>query len=462
MKIGDTLVKNTIIIFMGKVFTQFTSFLLLPLYTAYLTTSEYGTSDLIFTYIGLLSPVIILQFDAGVFRFVIDCDSNKQKIEETISTFFTWILLMLIVFNVIYSIFIHFFHFTFSIEILICLNFSVLLNFYLQLYRGLGKSKLYSFCSFANGLLVIALNIAFVVIFKMSVRGMILSSAIGAFFVVCISTLYIKRNYNIRLYLNDKVYIKKVMKYTVPLIFNGISWWIMSLSDRTIINMFMAVSSNGIYAISNKFSTIYYSAYNILNLSWTESLSRNINYDYENLRRIHYFINRLLLSITIIFISVIYIIFPMFINPNFKEATLYIPILLVASYLNALASQYGSVLVAYKSSKIIAKTSFYGAFLNLLINIICIKYIGLYAASISTLVGYLIMLVYRYVSVNRIRKFNLGFQNTKGLFIVLLISFLVYYRFDYGYSTLNLIFVTIILLFYNKDIFTMVYQKIRR
>ena len=50
--------KTTIIIFFGKVCTQLISFFLLPLYTAYLATSEYGLVDLIQTYVTLLSTII--------------------------------------------------------------------------------------------------------------------------------------------------------------------------------------------------------------------------------------------------------------------------------------------------------------------------------------------------------------------------------------------------------------------
>ena len=41
------LLKNTIIIFLGKACTQLISFLLLPLYTGYLSTADYGIVDLI-------------------------------------------------------------------------------------------------------------------------------------------------------------------------------------------------------------------------------------------------------------------------------------------------------------------------------------------------------------------------------------------------------------------------------
>ena len=59
------LAKNTVIIFLGKVCTQLISFFLLPLYTGYLTTKQYGTVDLIQTYVRLLVPLITIELDLG-------------------------------------------------------------------------------------------------------------------------------------------------------------------------------------------------------------------------------------------------------------------------------------------------------------------------------------------------------------------------------------------------------------
>ena len=67
-----TLAKNTIIVSIGKISTQLISFLLLPLYTAYLSTNEYGTVDLLNTLISLIIPIISLKIDQGIFRFLID------------------------------------------------------------------------------------------------------------------------------------------------------------------------------------------------------------------------------------------------------------------------------------------------------------------------------------------------------------------------------------------------------
>ena len=57
------LVKNTAIITVGKLCTQFLSFFLLPVYTAVLSTSEYGTFDLLMVYQQLIGYVAFFQIE---------------------------------------------------------------------------------------------------------------------------------------------------------------------------------------------------------------------------------------------------------------------------------------------------------------------------------------------------------------------------------------------------------------
>ena len=72
------LAKNTVIIFMGRVCTQFISYFLLPLYTSHLLASEYGLVDLVQTYVTLLVPIITLELEMSVFRYLIDYRGNEK------------------------------------------------------------------------------------------------------------------------------------------------------------------------------------------------------------------------------------------------------------------------------------------------------------------------------------------------------------------------------------------------
>ena len=98
------LAKNTIIITIGKICTQFLQFFMLPLYTACLLPEEYGTADLIITYISLFLPLVILQLDQAVFRFLIDARENDDLKKINISTVVYFALMLIIGVSVIFFI----------------------------------------------------------------------------------------------------------------------------------------------------------------------------------------------------------------------------------------------------------------------------------------------------------------------------------------------------------------------
>ena len=85
------LVKNTAIITIGKVCTQLITFFLLPVYTAMLSTAEYGTVDLLNTLISLLLPIITFQIEQAVFRNLLD---NREKIENQKSAITTTLVIV--------------------------------------------------------------------------------------------------------------------------------------------------------------------------------------------------------------------------------------------------------------------------------------------------------------------------------------------------------------------------------
>ena len=66
------LAKNTLIFGISQFSSKVIVFLLLPLYTSYMTTSDYGSADLIVSTIGLLLPIFTMQMSSAVMRFAID------------------------------------------------------------------------------------------------------------------------------------------------------------------------------------------------------------------------------------------------------------------------------------------------------------------------------------------------------------------------------------------------------
>ena len=331
MKKEKELVKNTFIILFGKLCTQFLSFLLLPLYTSVLEPSEYGVADLITTYVALIIPVITLQLEMALFRELIDVRNNKSKQREIATSGIFGIIFNLLISIIIISIVNIFISIPFKLYIILTVASSIFSNLLLQIARGRGDNVGYSVGSMVAAVSTIGCNILFLVILNFKIEGLLLSTALGnllaSIFMFFRCKIYDLINFK---YISKKQ-LKLLLKYSIPLVPNGLIWWIINVSDRTLITLFIGTASNGIYAVANKFSNILIQLFNVFNLSWTESASLHIGADDKNnfFSRIFNAIIKLFASICIMLICTMFILFPIIINKEFNEAYIYIPLLLI-------------------------------------------------------------------------------------------------------------------------------------
>lgn len=453
MSKGKDLAKNTAIVSIGKICTQLITFFLLPVYTAVLSNEEYGVVDLLNTLTSLLLPIATLQIEQGIFRYLLDCRENKEKQTTLITTVSKFILVQSAICILIFLCASPFIHNEYKYFLMANLLMGILSSISLQICRGLGDNKTYAVGSFITGALTVILNVIFIVAFKWGAYGMLIATAISN--LLCAIYVFVKKKIYkyIDIKQNDKKLLKDIVKYSVPLIPNMISWWIVSASDRTIISAVIGVAQNGIYSAANKFSGIFSTLYSVFNLTWTESASININSEDrdEFFSKIFDFIVRFFGSLCLGTIAVMPFVFGILVNEKFEESYYQIPILILGSVFNILVSFLGSVYVAKKLTKEIAKTSIIAAIINIVVNIALINQIGLYAASISTVIAYFAMFIYRWIDVKK----YVSIKTNKALIAVLSVSFLVaiitYYLKMKIISIVALLAVIIIAIYINKD-----------
>ena len=73
--------------------------------------------------------------------------------------------------------------------------------------------------------------------------------------------------------------LRELLLYSIPLLPNALSWWIIGLSDRWIITSFLGLELTAIYAIANKIPDAFNFIYRNFNLAWQESASLAIEDD---------------------------------------------------------------------------------------------------------------------------------------------------------------------------------------
>lgn len=447
-------VKNTIILFIGKFATQFISLLLLPLYTHYLLKDDYGTVDLLQTYISLFIPILTLRIDSAIFRFLIDKRKEKKEIKHIISNTLSILTIMTLITIIITVIIGFFFNIKYYIYVVINIIIMMYSSTFLQILRGLGKNKEYSIASIITGTVTLATNIILILIFKFNARSILISSSLAN--LIC--TIYVTKKTNLNKYISKKKInkntIKSILKYSLPMIPNSLSWWIVNVSDRTIISIFLEIGLNAIYTVSCKFSNILNNIFSIVSMSWQESASMHIN-DKDKDKYFSEMINNIFMifsTISLLIISFLPLIYNILIRNEYISSYKYIPILLYSNLWNVLIGLIGGIYIAKKQTKKIANTTIISAILNIIINLLLINYIELYAACISTLLSYLIMSIYRYIDCQKYIKLKLNIKQIFIYTIIFVISSIIYLKNNIYLVVINLIFVIIYSSILNKKI----------
>lgn len=460
---------NTIIIAIGKACTQLITFLLLPLYTSVLSTSEYGTVDLLNTLVGLALPIITLQIEQGTFRFLIEGRKNNEKKKEIISSSLFIIVIACVIFSILFFISSLFIDNKYKYLLFLNIIIYVFPTYFLQISRGLGDNKTYSLGSFIAASSTIIYNLVLILGFNMRVEGMLYGTMLGQ--VTCSIFLVYKLKIIDYIYIKSisKKTIKELVKYSSPLIPNSISWWIFNASDRIIVSIFLGLSYTGLLSAANKFSALYISTYSIIYMSWTESISAHIDDSdiKEYFNKNFNILMRLFTSAAILLISIMPFLFKVLINDKFSGGYNLIPILIIASILNVAVGLIGSFYVAKKNTKSIASTSIMAAVTNIVVNLMFINTIGLYAAAISTLISYLFMTIYRLYDLQK-KYFHLEIDGLLLLssFFVIIAILILYYINAFAMNILSFIISIIYAFIINKKVIIglirQIYKKVKK
>lgn len=455
--------KNTIILFIGKFATQFMSLLLLPLFTHFLITSDYGYVDLLQTYISLFYPVLTLRLDSATFRFLIESRKDKEKQTKYISNIFSLLLVILLLtigISIIIPLFIKIkYYYYIVINILVLMMTGVLMQF----LRGLGKNKKYSIASIITGFTNLFINTLLIIKFHFGANSILISSIISN--IICMIYIFfeLKLWKHIRIKLNKDT-TKELLSYSIPMIPNALSWWIINVSDRTIITTFINTAVNGIYTVSCKFSNILNSIFTIFNMSWQETTALHIN-DEDKDEFFSNMINGIVIlfgMISLMIVGILPFVYNIVIGSDYLESYKYIPLLLYANVGNVFATLIGAIYLALKKTKEIATTTIISAIINIVVDLILIKFIGLYAAIISTIISNLYLCIYRFFDSKKYINLKLNIKKLLLFSIIYIISTLLYLYNNIYLNIFNILFILLFSYILNKRMIGIIKNKIYR
>lgn len=420
------LINSTLILSIGIICTKVLTFLLVPFYTRWLTQSDYGIYDLIITYTSLIIPVITLDLGEALFRFTLERLDDEDKVKTVVSTVIKYVIVFYgcgIIIGI--PILSRFVDFKLAGMIGVLLFVEIFNNIFMMLMRGQKKLTTYAASSIVFILTTFVLNYIFLKLLNLGLNGIVLAYIIGYSASILFMFFMGKTHRYLSFSSTDTNILKEMLKYSLPLIPNAVAWWIMDASDRTIITTFLGVTTSAILAVAHKVPNICHTMYSVFHLSWQENASDTINLSKEE--RDNYYngvLNNMLsilLTIQIVVISCNFLFYKIMVREEYFPGYYQSPILVVALTFSMIAQFIGGIYIATKETKKNGFTTLLSAIINVLLHLVLVKIIGIYAATISTLISYIILLAMRWLDIKK--TIDLKVSNKNILYFGVLLYF---------------------------------------
>ena len=391
----STIAKNASIYTVFSIFSKAVNFLLLPLYTAYLTTEDYGIVGIITALTAFLSTIYVLSLNGAINRFYIEYKDSDHLLNALYSTIFITIIINVCVWTIIvfvgHNIFdyllpgVNFYPFIFWGLMTVSLKPIYLI--YQRILQAQQNGKKVAILDFSLTAINITLTILFVVFLKEKAIGVIKAQTFAALVIaIAIIVIFLRK---LQWTFNREIF-NKTMKYSLPLIPHSMAGVTSTMIDRFVINKYLGAAEVGIYNIAFQFgniSNIITSAFNQAYVPWFNQQVKDNKT--KSVKEIVY-VATIIFSLLAMGISLFADeILRLFAKGDFLKGTEYIPYLAFAYVLNGIYFIFATELfydISGKGSQKLAFITISSAGLNFILNILFVPKWGIMGSAFAFII----------------------------------------------------------------------------
>jgi O-antigen/teichoic acid export membrane protein len=445
------LAKNIGFFTVANLASKVLTFLLLPLYTAILSTEEYGTADIITITISLVFPLLTLCLNESMMRFAIDENDKRTIFSFGICINFIGVIILSILLPISNTIptigeyYLYFIFYYFSYALYNAISYFA---------QGAGQVKQSAYIGVLNTALAIVFNIYFLAVLNLGLVGYLLAYCLS-FSISAVVLFFGGKYYKLIIPPSrfDKELCKKMLQYSLPMVPNSVSWWISNSSDKYMMTLFVGISATGVYSIAYKIPTIFSIFSNLFIGAWKLSAAEEFNKVetssfYNKIFQMYlsssFIIVGALITTTKTLASILF-------SKDFYSAYLFVPILLLSAFMHGICEFYGVIYTSAKKTERLFISSILGAVLNILLNLLLIPLIGGIGAAFATFASYCAIVAFRVIDTKKYIKLEIFKLNNFTSFLLLCIGVSInLINVNYGY--IMLIGILIIISFINRNI----------
>ncbi len=387
------LAKNSGIFAIANLGSHLITFFLVRFYTELLTSEQYGIVDFVVTTSSMLIPFLTLAITEAVLRFSIDHEEKSSIFANGILMAAVGSVLFIVVGPVFFqgtSYEQYFFH-------LAILVFVSSINMIMaQFTRGIGKVTIFAVAGIIKTLTLVCGNLFFLLCLGWRIEGyllsVILSEVASAVYLACGARLY----QYMRLKCQRKI-LKEMLRYSIPLMPNSLSWWAMKAADKYVILACLGAAANGLYAVAHKIPTLIDFCNNIFFQAWQLSAVQEASSETkaEFYSGVFGFLSAMLCVVASILIFLVDPLTRIMVAASYGDVWKYTPFLIIAMIFSAFSSFLGTNYVAMKKTKGALFTSSVGAVINIVLNVLLVGPYGINGTAIATMISFFAMWLLR-------------------------------------------------------------------
>lgn len=457
--------KTSFIYLLGTVFSKAAMFLLLPIYTQYLTPSTYGLYDLSITYNKLVFSILYLDIFGVIMRFMFDFE-EKEKEKPIINGFIIFIASTILYTLVIFILSMFkiegFNNPVYLILVGVSTNLQQTVGF---IARAFHKNKIFVVGGMIGTIITFCATFLFLVVLNKSYEYIYISTILG----MLISSIYIWNKMTlfskIKVTNVDFNLLKEMQKYALPLSVNSAAIWFLTGFNRFIISNQLSLSSNGFYAVATKFSGIVNLVTTGFQMAFQELVFEDSHQDRKTLgifytRSFNTYISFLISGISLA-LPFLNMGFPLVVDTAFSNAKVLIPLALLSAVFSSLSSFLASMLSALKKTNYIFTTTVQAAIVNVVVVVILINFLGVQAANISLVLGFGVIVFARLKLVNKFVQVKINYKNLFANLLVFLVASLVFIKYGVLANAINVGVILLLAVIFNKKLLLLFYKKIK-
>lgn len=415
---------------LGTFASKILVFILIPIYTRVLSTSDYGYYDVIVTDIQMLVSITFIEIWSGTLRFLLDAKELEKKY-SVIKTIIILTLIGSIGYLIGVSVLGKIVLIKYPVETVMFGLIYAVFNIENGICRGIEKNVLYVISGLVSTLISCCLGILFLVVLNRTVNYLFISSIVG--YLAAIVMIEIKTN-NIqkawkRKY--DSKLAKRIVKFSIPLLINSIAYTCLGTYDKTKILNVLGENASGLYAVVNKFATLVNVVTSIYQLAWQEQayiLANESDKDEKYSYHMKQFMTIVGGGIPLVIWGIM-LFFPILVGKEYWVSKELIPMAIMGAFVAAVSGMLSNILGAEMETKDIMVSTIVGAIINMLMIDELLKRFGVGGANISLLISFSVIAMIRYILIKRKLLFEIGRKKTGYILGVLfLMLFQLWYK----------------------------------